>query len=105
VTLPEQASPVKDVEEAGAEDYARDMEIALAEIGSWTLRGIHEALRRLDEGTYGICAQCGGTLSEARLRALPFATLCTACQEEQDREREVPPAGRRPQLLDAVDAS
>lgn len=41
--------------------------------------GIRAALRRLDAGTYGTCAKCGGPIPEARLAALPAATTCVAC--------------------------
>lgn len=37
------------------------------------------ALRRLDEGTYGICATCGSPIGAARLDARPFATTCIRC--------------------------
>ena len=37
------------------------------------------ALKRLDEGTYGTCANCGGDIAPARLEALPTATLCINC--------------------------
>jgi DnaK suppressor protein len=43
------------------------------------IRAIEHALRRIDEGTYGICQQCGEPIGEARLHALPHATLCIEC--------------------------
>jgi RNA polymerase-binding protein DksA len=45
------------------------------------LRDIRHALRRLDNGTYGTCQECGGTISARRLEAVPWATCCVACQE------------------------
>jgi DnaK suppressor protein len=41
---------------------------------------IDRALAKLDEGSYGICDVCGGEISEERLEALPWATLCMACK-------------------------
>jgi RNA polymerase-binding protein DksA len=40
---------------------------------------INEALRRLDEGTYGLCKHCGRPISPMRLAALPQAVTCTRC--------------------------
>lgn len=44
-----------------------------------TLAEIEDALRKFDEGTYGRCEQCGGTIAEARLEAMPAARLCITC--------------------------
>ena len=44
-----------------------------------------EAMRRLREGTYGICVCCGRRIPEARLRARPEATRCIDCQRELER--------------------
>lgn len=43
------------------------------------IRQIEQALRRIDDGTYGSCARCGAAIAPARLRALPDASLCIDC--------------------------
>ena len=43
------------------------------------IRQIEQALRRIDDGTYGSCARCGTTITAARLEALPDASLCIDC--------------------------
>ena len=43
------------------------------------VRQIREALRRIAEGTYGVCAKCGEPINPKRLKALPTATRCIAC--------------------------
>jgi len=48
---------------------------------------VNEALARIDEGHYGLCESCGAEISEARLRALPFAVRCTRC-EKRDEDAE-----------------
>src|SRR5262245_19013586 len=73
--IPAQDAGVKDAEEQSMEDFVRDMDVALIVMDSETLRRIDEALHRLEEGTYGICADCEETIAEARLQALPFASL------------------------------
>ncbi len=44
-----------------------------------------DALRRIRDGTYGICADCAKRISAVRLHAKPEATLCIACQTEYER--------------------
>ena len=62
-----------------------------------TLHKIEEALRRLDESTFGYCFECGEEISERRLRALPFAVRCKDCEEarEMAQQRERVLAQRR----------
>ncbi len=45
------------------------------------LREVEEALARVKEGTYGICAECEEPISPKRLQALPWAKFCVRCQE------------------------
>jgi DnaK suppressor protein len=45
---------------------------------------IKGALERIEEGTFGICEECGEKISEKRLRARPVATLCIDCKHEQE---------------------
>ena len=44
-----------------------------------TLSDIEGALAKIDDGTYGLCEQCGGAIGSARLEAMPAARLCIAC--------------------------
>jgi DnaK suppressor protein len=48
------------------------------------LRRTNDALRKLMDGSYGICALCGERIPEARLRALPLARLCIECQAKKE---------------------
>ena len=50
---------------------------------------IEEALRRLEDGSYGVCEECGENIGTARLKARPVTTLCIACKSAQeDDERK-----------------
>jgi RNA polymerase-binding protein DksA len=51
-----------------------------------TVADIDRALKKIENGTYGVCEHCGKSIAEARLKALPFATLCVACKEKEERE-------------------
>jgi RNA polymerase-binding transcription factor len=46
-----------------------------------------EALVRLDNGTYGVCVDCGNPVPEGRLEAKPEAARCIGCQAKRDRQR------------------
>jgi DnaK suppressor protein len=52
---------------------------------------IKEALARIDDGTFGICEECGDDISEERLKARPVTTLCIDCKtkaEEEEKEKK-----------------
>src|SRR4030095_3394050 len=84
---------VLDAAESSEADIQDEIEFALIPMKAETLNKIEEALRRLEEGTYGYCFECGEEISERRLRALPFAVRCKDCEEArevaQQRERVV----------------
>ncbi|KQX23577.1 hypothetical protein ASD39_05520 [Sphingomonas sp. Root50] len=66
-----------------ATDLADDQ--ALAELDAVLLKevaDIRRALLRIERGDYGSCVRCGGPIGDARLEALPTASLCMACAEE-----------------------
>ena len=82
--MPDQRLDVQDAEEQAVTDFAKDMEFALVQMKADTLSRIDEAMRRLEAGTYGECAECGTEITGARLKALPFAVLCRDCQEREE---------------------
>jgi DnaK suppressor protein len=66
-------------------DTQGDIELALIQMRAETLTRIDEALVRLDAGEYGSCVECEGDIAERRLRALPFAVRCQACEEHREQ--------------------
>ena len=50
---------------------------------------IMEALERIEEGTFGICEECGEDISEERLKARPVTTLCIDCKKRQEMNERV----------------
>jgi DnaK suppressor protein len=95
-TLPAEAKEVRDAEEQSVDDFVQDVDFALMEMKSETLRRIDDALRRLSEGHYGYCADCDAEISASRLRALPFAELCRDFQEARElAQREASELTRR----------
>jgi DnaK suppressor protein len=67
---------------------AAERELAIRNLDreSNLLRNVRSALRRIEEGTYGICARCEEEISPKRLNAVPWAQFCISCQEAVDRE-------------------
>ena len=67
---------------------ARDREInhILTDRDRGKLEAIDEALSRVDDGSYGLCEDCGAEIAEGRLQALPFTRLCVTCQSDRERE-------------------
>jgi RNA polymerase-binding protein DksA len=66
--------------DTATETYDRELDYTLEENSEHVLGEIEAALTRIEGGTYGICANCSKQISEERLEALPWATLCIDCQ-------------------------
>lgn len=61
--------------------YNRELMFSLSDAERETLLKVEDALKRLDEGTYGTCASCGKLIGKPRLEAVPWARYCIKCQE------------------------
>lgn len=70
--------------------HAAERELAIRNLDreSGLLRNVRAALRRIDEGAYGICLHCEEEISRKRLEAVPWAAYCIRCQELADRTQE-----------------
>ena len=79
---------VLDAAESSEADIQDEIEFALIQMKAETLNKIEEALRRLEEGTFGYCFECGEEISERRLRALPFAVRCKDCEEARENVQQ-----------------
>lgn len=78
------ASQLRKPLSADSEDQATDLETQDALVGIEVseireIKQIEEALKRIAEGTYGVCIQCGTDIDPRRLKALPNATKCISC--------------------------
>lgn len=69
-------------------EVAQYVTSTLAELESNTLRCIEDAIRRLQEGRYGFCADCRQAIPSDRLAAVPFAVLCLPCQDRREASGE-----------------
>lgn len=71
--------------DSGVIDLSEDLTIQRLGVGHDTIAKIDESLRKLDEGTYGLCDDCEDEISAARLKVLPFAIRCRDCQEDHEQ--------------------
>lgn len=71
--------------DAASETFERTKNYALDENFKEIIESIDEALRKIEDGTYGICDRCSAPINAERLKAIPYATLCIHCQETIER--------------------
>lgn len=78
----------ENIEEDGTDSFSRLQTLGQAESQSQQIKAIDEALRAIDGGLYGVCADCGNLISKLRLLALPFATSCIGCAQAKETLRK-----------------
>lgn len=71
--------------DTATETYDRELDYTLEENAEHVLADIDAALKRIEDGTYGTCTNCGKQIPAERLEARPYATLCIDCQRERER--------------------
>lgn len=84
---------VKDSVDLSVQDLNKEIALRLGERSSQVVADIDQALLRLKEGSYGICARCGQPIDERRLEALPTARYDAQCQsiiESANGEDDLP---------------
>lgn len=85
------ADRVRDPGDAAVTDLLADLEYAEIDRHIRALQANEAALRRLSEGTYGLCADCGEPIALERLRAYPSAARCLDCQSARESREGAPP--------------
>ena len=70
-----------DIVDRANNSYNRELMFSLSDGERQLVLQIDAALRRMDEATYGRCANCGQTIAAPRLEAVPWARFCIDCQE------------------------
>ena len=68
--------------DVGTDNFQRELALGLVSNEQQVLYRIEEALKRIEEGTYGQCDTCGKVIKERRLKALSFAAMCISCKEK-----------------------
>ena len=65
--------------------YDREFSLGLASNEQKSLYELDDALKRIEEGTFGICEECKSIMTKTRLKAVPYARLCVKCQGRRER--------------------
>lgn len=78
----------KDTPEVGTERIDNRRLGMIEMVDRERMRRISSALRRMEQGDYGICQICGAPIGEERLKAKPDALLCIECKERREAERQ-----------------
>ena len=71
-----------------SDDYDRGVALGIFTQEQEILYLVEAALKRLDDGTFGICEVCEKPISSKRLEAVPYATLCIQCQSDQEKKKK-----------------
>lgn len=84
----------EETDDEAAADTAARMDILAVARDADELAGLDNALKRLAEGEYGVCAECGETIARERLYANPAATRCAECQAFEEHTARLARARR-----------
>ena len=69
----------------GSDNFEQEFTLSLMENEGQALEKIEASLDRIQEGSYGTCEECGLKIPKSRLNAIPYATLCVRCAEQQEQ--------------------
>jgi DnaK suppressor protein len=72
--------------DVATDNYDREFSLGLASNERKSLYELDDALKRIEEGTFGICDACKGPIAKIRLKAVPSARLCIKCQQKREKK-------------------
>ena len=71
-----------------ADTYERELSMNIVSSEQEILYQIDDALKRIDDGSFGVCLQCNKPITMSRLKAVPYASLCIACQRAKEQKHK-----------------
>jgi len=71
--------------DVASDTYDREFSLGLASNERQSLYELDDALKKIEEGTFGICEECKSLITKTRLKVVPFARLCVKCQEKKEK--------------------
>ncbi len=71
-----------------ADTFEREMSMNIVSSEQEILYQIDDALKSIDEGTFGVCQQCNKPITMSRLKAVPYASMCIACQRAKEQKNK-----------------
>ncbi len=72
--------------DVATDNYDREFSLGLASKERDVLAGINLALQKLHDGSFGLCETCKKSISQIRLKAVPYASLCLKCQQNKEKK-------------------
>ena len=76
---------VGDEVDSSVDEQERELSLLLRDRDRDRLESIEEAIQRMQTGDYGYCEECGDSIPQKRLMAMPLARMCVNCQQDQER--------------------
>jgi len=76
---------IQDLADKAASAYSKELNLSLSDGERNLIVLIEESFTRLDNGSYGTCTNCGATIGDKRLAAVPWTPYCIDCQELQEK--------------------
>lgn len=71
--------------DVATDTYDREFSLALASNEHKLLYELDDALKKIEEGTFGICEECKSYITKTRLKVVPHTKLCVSCQEKKEK--------------------
>ncbi|MBO4318678.1 MAG: RNA polymerase-binding protein DksA [Mailhella sp.] len=87
--LTENQSVFADPTDRASAETDRAFTLRLRDRERQLIKKIYDAQKRIEDGTFGICQECGDEISIARLKARPVTTLCLSCKARQEKGEEI----------------
>ncbi|PIP19420.1 MAG: transcriptional regulator [Candidatus Omnitrophica bacterium CG08_land_8_20_14_0_20_41_16] len=72
--------------DVATDNYDREFSLEFASNDRKSLYELEDALKRIEDGTFGICENCNSPIAKTRLKAVPQARLCVKCQEKREKK-------------------
>jgi RNA polymerase-binding protein DksA len=72
--------------DVATDTYDREFSMGIASNERKVIYEIDDALKKIEEGTFGICEGCKNLITKVRLKAVPHARLCIKCQEKKEKK-------------------
>jgi len=71
--------------DVATDNYDREFSLGLASNDRQDLYELDDAMKRIEDGSFGVCEDCNSIISKVRLKAVPYARLCIKCQEKREK--------------------
>jgi len=72
--------------DVATDTYDREFSLSLVSSERKILFELGTALKKIEDGSYGICEDCQSPIARSRLKAIPYARLCVKCQEKREKK-------------------